>query len=122
MINNANTDDCQTEKRRVGLSMKSVPFVLLACVILAQLAGCGANEGPQRVIVQGKVAFEGQPVANGQILFYPTGDTRGPVSGGPIKDGQYVAKARGGVPIGTHRVEITAFRAPTGSGGFAITE
>jgi hypothetical protein len=102
--------------------MKStaIPPLLLVIAILV-LMGC-SQSAPNRVVVEGQVSYNGEPVANGQIYFYPKEENPGPVSGGPIKDGQYVAQARGGVPLGKHRVEITGFRpmkntgAPVGEG------
>lgn len=73
--------------------------------------GCGAGSDLEKVIVRGRVTFDGQPIANGEVMFYPIEGTAGSVSGGPIKDGEYIAEGRGGVPTGKHRVEIRGFRA-----------
>lgn len=77
------------------------------------LVGCGSSSGPEKIVVEGNVTFDGQPIPNGEIMFYPIEGTPGSVAGGPIKDGKYTAKSRGGVPVGRHRVEIRAFRAPS---------
>jgi hypothetical protein len=38
-----------------------------------------------------------------------------PMAGAEIKDGQYRVDGHGGVPVGTHKIEIEAYRAdPTG--------
>ena len=88
------------------------------CTTLAILVGCG-HSGPEKVVVQGQVTYQGQPVPNGDVMFYPIEGTTGPASGASIKDGQYVADGRGGVPLGKHRVEIRAYRSgsigPAGS-------
>jgi len=96
--------------------------VIRATAVLIMIGGCSASSGPEKVIVQGAVTFAGKPVANGEVLFYPIDGTPGSVSGGPIKEGQYTAKGRGGVPVGKHRVEIRAFRPPSrpGQGDTAI--
>jgi hypothetical protein len=94
-------------------------ILLLAATIVA-VAGCSQSVS-DRIVVEGKVSYNGEPVANGQIYFYPTEENPGPVSGGPIKDGKYVAQARGGVPLGKHRVEITAFR-PMKTSGATLSE
>jgi hypothetical protein len=80
----------------------------LALATLLTLVGCGGSD-MAKVVVRGKVAYQGNPVANGQILFYPTDETPGPVSGATIKDGEFTADSKGGVPVGKHRVEIRAF-------------
>jgi len=87
-----------------------------AAAVLLAVAGCGGSSSDiQKVVVQGTVAFDGQPVANGEVRFYPLPGTHGPVSGGPVRDGRYVAQGRGGVPVGRHAVEILAFRPGTGA-------
>ncbi len=89
----------------------SAGFAVLAALACA---GCGPPAGLQKVIVEGAVTLDGTPIPNGEVRFLPIEGTAGPVSGGPIKDGQYRAESRGGVPVGKHRVEIRAFRAPSG--------
>jgi hypothetical protein len=86
----------------------------VAALIL--LAGCQPSD-MDAVIVEGDVRYAGQPVGNGDIQFVPIEGTKGPASGAPIVDGHYRVEAKGGVPIGTHRVMIRGFRAanaPTG--------
>lgn len=103
--------------------MKSSQHIKLLPIALAfaLIAGC-SQSAPDRVVVGGSVTYNGEPVPNGQITFIPSEANPGPVSGGPIKDGRYVAQARGGVPLGKHRVEIVGFRpmkstgAPVGEG------
>lgn len=84
---------------------------LAVALIAATAIGCGQSSDLDKVVVRGTVSLDGQPIPNGELRFIPTGDTQGPISGGPIKDGAYVAQGRGGVPIGEHRVEIRAYRA-----------
>jgi hypothetical protein len=76
---------------------------------LTVLAGCSGS-GLDKVVVHGEVSYNGEPIPNGQIRFTPVDGTKGPVSGGVIKDGLYVAEGMGGVPVGSHRVEIRAYR------------
>jgi len=75
------------------------------------LSGCGKTSTLERVEVRGTAAYSGKPLENGEIRFFPIEGTEGPVSGAPIIDGQYQVTQRGGVPVGTHRVEVEAFRA-----------
>jgi hypothetical protein len=83
------------------------------CLIgILTLAGCGPADGIYKVIVSGNVSYDGQPVSNGQITFYPADTTRGPVSTAMIKDGKYVADSKGGVPVGRHQVKIEGYRKP----------
>jgi hypothetical protein len=88
---------------------------LLVVVVLAAI-GCGSgNSGIEKVVVSGTVTFDGTAIPNGEVRFYPIEGTKGAVSGGPIRDGAYIAQGKGGVPIGKHRVEIQGFRAAKGS-------
>lgn len=99
-----------------GTAASVIATSLLA---LAAAMGCGKSSGLDKVVVSGQVTLDGQPISNGEIRFIPTQGTIGPISGGPIKDGAYVAKGKGGVPLGNHRVEIQAYRANAKSQGQA---
>ena len=77
--------------------------------LIALASGC-AQQGLEKVAVSGMVQYAGKPIPHGQIRFFPIEGTRGPVSGGVIKDGKYRADGKGGVPLGKHRVEIYAYR------------
>ena len=85
---------------------------LFGLVIFSPMAGCG-GDAADRVLVSGKVTYQGAPVAFGEIRFDPTNSAESQPSGAPIRDGQYKVIGKGGVPVGTHRVSITAFRANT---------
>ena len=76
--------------------------------MLTVLFGCGGS-GLERVPVSGKVTFNGQPVPDGQIRFVPLEGTAGPASIEVIRNGVYAFDAKGGVPAGSHRVEIRSY-------------
>ena len=90
--------------------------MVLSISTLTVSAGCGSNSGLKRVVVEGRVTFDGEPITNGDVMFYPTEKSPAPTAGGSIKDGKYVASARGGVPVGQRRVEIRAYRKPKSAG------
>lgn len=72
--------------------------------------GCGKGDGLDRAAVAGKVTLDGAPIAMGSITFYPTGESKGPATGGNIEEGQYsIAVAKGPI-VGRNRVEIRATR------------
>lgn len=81
----------------------------IAIVMLSFVFGCSEN-GLEKVVLHGKVSYDGKPLPTGQIRFIPLEGTHGPKSGAVIIDGQYTADGKGGVPIGNHRVEIQAYR------------
>lgn len=75
------------------------------------LTGCGSTEsGPERVIVSGKVTFNGEPVPQGEIWFLPAAGRQAPQAGAIITEGLYRVENKGGVPIGSCLVKITADR------------
>ena len=76
----------------------------------AIFTGCSGNAGPQRVVVSGTVTYRGQPVERGWIRFFPQ-QGQLPASGAVIVDGKYQVADKGGVPTGTHRIEVVAYRA-----------
>ena len=80
----------------------------LGCVILAvAAAGCGSK--PKTVQAWGEVRWQGTPVEEGVIVFFPIDGTAGPSTGGTIAAGRYdVPRAKGPRAGGTYRVEITA--------------
>jgi hypothetical protein len=75
------------------------------------LSGCGGDRGPERVIVSGTVTYNGKPIS-GTIRFLPTADSAVPMAAASIIDGKYKVDLRGGVPVGTHKIAIDAYRAP----------
>jgi hypothetical protein len=71
---------------------------------LSALVGCGASGST----VTGNVTFNGKPVQEGYVNFYPT-DGKSAPAGGAIKDGRYSVR---NVSPGKNRVEVTS--TPTG--------
>jgi hypothetical protein len=77
---------------------------------IALLSGCSRDQGPERVVVTGTVTYNGKLVPEALIRFVPTQTSAVPTAGAVIADGQYRVDIRGGVPVGTHRIQIEAFR------------
>jgi hypothetical protein len=80
-------------------------------LIAVSLGGCG-DRGPQRVIVSGRVTYNGKPISSGVILFVPLPSCPVPSAAAEITDGKYRVDARGGVPVGTHKIKIEGYRKP----------
>ncbi len=95
--------------RRVTFSFLSM-FLLLGAICAAAFTGCG---GHARDPVHGTVTIDGQPLADGQIVFTPKPGTASPTAGATIKDGSYKVNTTNEKFLGAFRVEITASR-PTG--------
>ena len=61
--------------------------------------------------VWGEASFDGKPIEQGEIIFFPAEPTRGPSVGGPIENGRYNIPADAGPQAGgTYRVEITGLK------------
>lgn len=85
-------------------------LILLPLVVGA--VGCGGDH-VQRSAVKGEVLLDGKPVAQGRILFEPTGETKGPAAGASITNGNFEISAEQGVVVGRNLVRINANK-PTG--------
>lgn len=98
-------------RRRVVTSTVRVCLALCTgWAITAAFSGCGSGDGgPERAVVSGTVAYNGKPVAEGRIRFMPVASSQSPVSGAYIVDGHYEADSHGGIPVGTHNVQIEAY-------------
>ena len=86
-------------------------------MLLAFAVGCGKSSSLEKAIVSGKVNYQGKPVNEGTIRFVPVKDTQGPAAGASIVDGSFTVTASGGVPVGTHRVEIIGVQAAPAAPG-----
>jgi len=78
-------------------------------LVAAALSGCGRERGPERVVVTGTVTYNGKPVSGGTIRFVPVSTSPVPVAGAPIVNGTYRVDGKGGVPVGTHKIQIEAY-------------
>lgn len=90
-------------------------LMILACGLAFLLSGCGAAvDGPDRSIVTGIVTYDGEPVETGQIWFLPAAGREAPQAGAAIVKGIYRVENKGGVPLGSCTVKITAERPEEG--------
>lgn len=94
--------------RRWARALLAMPIP--AAIVLVLLGGCRRADGPERVIVCGTVTYNGVPVSEGDIRFMPVASSQVPMAGAEIKNGNYKVDGRGGVPVGTHKIEIEAVR------------
>jgi hypothetical protein len=91
--------------------------VFLVWTGVVGLGGCRGDRGPERVVVSGAITYNGKPIPEGEIRFVPTATSSAPVSIAAIVDGKYRADHLGGVPVGTHKIEVQAFHS---AGGKAV--
>lgn len=84
-------------------------FILL--ILLLPAVGCGRRSGIERVYVSGSASYRGAPIEIGQIRFIPISPSTGPVTIERVRGGRYETSTSGGVPPGTHRVEIRMYNA-----------
>lgn len=91
-------------------SLRVCLAVTVGGVLATFLTGCGGDQGPERVVVSGTVTYNGKPIPEGDIRFMPVAASAVPMAGAEIKDGKYKVDGRGGVPVGTYKIEIEAYR------------
>lgn len=105
--------------RSVMLTLFGRSGILVTTLATFMFAGC-SNE-PRLYPVSGSVSLDGQPVADGDIMFVSTDGVRGP-DPGKIKDGNYALKTT----EGKKRVEISASKirpgGARGGGGEPVPE
>ncbi len=95
---------CTTMKLNQVLTLS-----LLFSFLLLAFTGCARVDGPERVLVSGKVAYGGQPIQDGRIRFIPVSGTSSPAMPTFIQNGQYNTAEVGGIVVGSYRVEILAY-------------
>lgn len=84
---------------------------LSGAVAIAALTGCGKGAGgPERVVVSGTVTYRGAPLSDGEIRFVPLPTCPVPTTAARIVDGKYEIEGSGGVPVGSHKIQIEAYR------------
>ena len=81
--------------------------MILLCSLF--IVGCSQGDKIEKATVSGTVTYNAKPVEKGEIRFIPKAGTIGPMATGAIANGAYTVTAAGGVPIGAHKVEITAY-------------
>lgn len=91
-------------------TMQRILLAILAGALLTNAGGCG-GERIERRAVSGSVQLDGQPLADGTIIFTPL--DQGPSAGGKIANGAFTLTEERGPSPGKYRVEISAYR-PTG--------
>ena len=79
--------------------------IILATCVLFFVAVTGCTNSVRLAPVEGTVTLDGKPLATGNIVF-ETGDARPATA--EIKEGKIVNWESGGVPVGSHKVSITA--------------
>ncbi|NLE38728.1 MAG: carboxypeptidase regulatory-like domain-containing protein [Pirellulaceae bacterium] len=88
-----------------------------ACILFPLLAGCGGdNRLPPLVQVTGQVTLDGNPIAEGNVVFVPDASKghSGPMSMSLITNGQYRIRTVGkdGVPAGWYTVIVEDSQRP----------
>lgn len=87
----------------------------IACLVLVVVCGCGESSLPLAA-VRGTVAYQGQPLDHGRVVFSPVDGTAGPQAVGEIdSSGAFEMRTvdHAGAPLGKHRVTVHCRRHPT---------
>lgn len=110
MIRSMMKSDAGVATRSAARAARSRLLASGVAVVAALLVGC--DQGPDVSPVTGVVKFEGAPVTQGTISFYPTTGGR-PATGDLGPDGSFELStfAKGdGALLGEHKVTITAMQ------------
>ncbi len=99
-------------------------FLSVLTLAIALATGCESGDGLDRQPIQGSVTLDGQPLADGAVLFEPVSNETGTAVGTTIQAGTFaIPRALGPVP-GAYRVRIysaSSIQAPPGPGQSART-
>lgn len=98
----------QAAERPTRLSGMLRPCFVPGLLLVGLFAGCGAQEGPRRYAVSGRVLVDGEPLASGIIRFIPSLEVGGPAAVGTVAGGLFSLPQDLGPVGGKHRVEIEA--------------
>jgi hypothetical protein len=101
-----------TTENRIEIDVLRLRRLVRYCGLVLTIgivSGCGPK-GLERVILTGDVSHNGQPIPHGIIRFTPSTSTLGSTVAATIENGKYKVDSRGGVPVGTHSVQIEAYR------------
>lgn len=87
-----------------------IQFRKLSLVMILAVAGCGGGDGLDRQPITGQVVFDGQPLKDAEILFFPTSATGkdAVATGAQITNGAYAISRENGPIPGNYKVQITA--------------
>ncbi|MCC7084013.1 MAG: hypothetical protein IT427_03275 [Pirellulales bacterium] len=58
--------------------------------------------------MSGQITFDGKPLRQGVINFFPADDNRGPTAGATIVNGRFNIEAKTGVALGMNRVTVNS--------------
>lgn len=88
-------------------------FVILPCIGVLLFFGCGGrfDDEPERRVLYGRVTYDGTPVEKGEIRLIPAEGVDAPTAGGLIENGRYRIGHKGGAPVGTFQVILSAYQA-----------
>ena len=90
--------------------VSTIGWLLAGVFVVCATVGCGKGSP---AALSGKVTYDGQPVAKGNIRLNPTGETLAQSAAAPIVDGSYEISKKTGLLAGEYRVTISAFRPAT---------
>ena len=85
---------------------RQVLLTIIACLAIT-LGGCGKKD--ERFEIRGQVTYQGEPIAEGKILFMPLDESR-PQAIANILDGEYATASPGGVFVGKYKVQVFGYR------------
>ncbi|MEX2306872.1 MAG: hypothetical protein WD738_04735 [Pirellulales bacterium] len=89
------------------MTVRYTPLVILMFLPFVCVPGCGRSS---QCTVSGKLTFNGQPIQDGSIRFFPVDGTDGHGAVAKIENGQYTITSQSNFRSGKYAVQITALR------------
>ena len=111
---------------QMSLRLENVAVLLASAFVLAMALGCGGNEDPRTIQIQGSVTLDGKPLKRGKISFTPDASqgNAGPMGIANIQDGSFNTESLGGRGVvgGPHLVVIENLVDAPGDGEEEVVE
>ncbi len=79
-------------------------------IVVLFVVGCGGAAGPERIGVSGHVTYNGEPIEDGEISFFPEAGTDAPPSSAIITDGNYEVAPKWALMPGTYAVKVLSYK------------
>ena len=100
---------CQNPIMKDAVILPFRQTMSLAIIVSLAVAWGGCSKKDKQFEIRGHVTYDGEPVAEGKVLFMPKDESR-PQAIAKIVNGEYVTASPGGVFVGGYKVQVFGYR------------